>query len=658
MRIYFASQSFYPHIGGVSTYLMNLSVEMVKRGHEVTEVHLRPRDQSVIDEIEGIEIHRVPKIEIDPQTMEGYAKFKEAVYTECHFPKTRFDKPINQTPGYEEFFRINQFFGEELRQLLEQKPAQVIHIHDFQLLFTYKYVPRGTPLILTWHIPFPKKMSPHLSEFLIEQLNQYDKVVFSSPEYNEAAIQAGLPKEKTVLIYPLCNTRLFKPIELDVDKTRKKFKLPTSAKIILCVQRIDPKSGHLQLVNAMPKILKKEPTAKLVFVGESSLSTKISTDRQQLVENVKKRVAELKIENQVLFLGNIDYYALPEVYNAVDVAVLVSQNEGFGLSITEAMACAKPVVATRVGGLPLQIQDGKNGFLVKTGDENQTAKAILKILKDPELARKFGKKSLEIVEEKFLFEYGIEKHLGLYTSLQRQKDELTQIAHLDPTFFRAIIADFDRTLIEKPAKAVFDKNDIDIELFQQLKKTGLKLLLATGRPLEYVIEMDRQIPGIWNCIIAENGAILYFPLSKRTFTITTETMQECRKRMAELDLPETTYGRVMIGAPIRFEKIIQNHLADIWDKLEITQNVDNLIICPLLVGKGYGVRIGLQYLGIDPERTIIFGDAQNDLDMFLNPGYKIAVQNADEKLKRLANHVTKEPANRGIREVLHQIWKT
>ena len=166
MKIYYASQSFYPHIGGVSTYLLNLAREMLKNGNDVVEVHLRPSGELHEGEIKGIEVHRVPREPIDREIMEKYSRFKEVLYKECHYNVREFTKAHHLMDGYEEFNKVNEYFGEQLKQLLEENPADVVHIHDFQLLFAYKYVPRGTPLILTWHIPFIAGMSQHLSRFL------------------------------------------------------------------------------------------------------------------------------------------------------------------------------------------------------------------------------------------------------------------------------------------------------------------------------------------------------------------------------------------------------------------------------------------------------------------------------------------------------------
>ena len=99
MKIYFASQSFYPCIGGVSTYLLNLEKEIVRKGNEAVEVHLRLTGEANEDEIKGIESHRVPKEPIDKNIMLGYAKFKETVYVECHYNSQIFTNPYYQMTG-------------------------------------------------------------------------------------------------------------------------------------------------------------------------------------------------------------------------------------------------------------------------------------------------------------------------------------------------------------------------------------------------------------------------------------------------------------------------------------------------------------------------------------------------------------------------------
>lgn len=655
MKIYYASQSFYPHIGGVSTYLLNLCKEMINKGNEVVEVHLRPSGEENLDEIKGIEVHRVPKEPINKEIMNGYSKFKEIIYKECHYNKNEFIKPANEIRGFSEFNKVNEYFGEEIRELLKQNPADIVHIHDFQLLFTYKYVPRGTPLILTWHIPFIDNMSKELSTFLIKHMNEYDKVIFSSKGYIKAAVKAGFPKEKTELIYPIANTNLFRVLDVDKEKVKEKYKIPKNAKVILCVQRIDSKSGHDQLVRSMPKVLKEVPNAKLVFVGSESLSNKLSKDRAKLAKEIRKLIRKLNLQSSVIFTGNIDYHLLPELYNGVELVALCSKNEGFGLSITEGMACGNPIIGTKVGGIPIQVKNNKNGFLVNVGDIKATAKSIIKILKNEKLRKRMSLKSVEIVGKHFKVEKGIEKHLMLYNDVRKFKDEFHKIEYFHTEDIKGIITDLDRTITDKPAKRQFDPKNFDKDLLKELKNLRIDLFLSTGRNIHYVKKLCNKFKNIWRCIIAENGAILYFPSTKKTITTNTLYMIKAKKIIRNLNLPKTTIGKVITSNRFKDKKIIKEGIGVFADKVSFVRNVDEIMVVPMNVDKGMAVRLAAQYLNIDLDRTIVIGDGENDVDMFLNPGFKIALANAHKKLKDLANQVTEEPSTKGVMEIIKKI---
>lgn len=416
MKVCYASQSFYPHIGGVSTYLLNVARELVNKGHKVKEMHLKTSEEGFEDNIYGIDISRVPKEGLDSETMKGFSQFKEAIYKECHNPNEIFTKNAPEMPGFKEYEKINKYFGEQLTELMEKDKPDIIHIHDFQLLCLHKYIPRHIPAVLTWHIPFNSEVSGHLAKFLAENMKAFDKIIFSTQEYIEEAVKIGIPREKTELIYPVAKTNLFKYLDIDKTEVRRKYGIPEDSKIILCVQRVDAKSGHEQLIKSMPEVLNSVPKAKLVFVGEKSMSSKFSKEREQMTNKVKQLVKDLGIEENVLFLPNIDYHELPKVYNSVDLVALCSRNEGFGLSLTEGMACGNPVIGTKVGGIPEQIEDGKNGYLVEVDDIDSTSKQISKTLNDKELQKQMSQRSLDIVEEKFKTEKGVEKHLKLYNS--------------------------------------------------------------------------------------------------------------------------------------------------------------------------------------------------------------------------------------------------
>ncbi|MBD3209431.1 glycosyltransferase [Candidatus Woesearchaeota archaeon] len=653
MKIYYASQSFYPHIGGVPTYLLNLCKEMVQLGNEVIEVHLRPAGEENYEEIEGIRVHRVPREPIDKELMKEYSRFKEAVYKGSHY-STKGKQNIEDWEGFNAFNTINEYFGGAIQEQLEIEPADIVHIHDFQLLYTYKYVPRGTPLILTWHIPFVKDMHPALKTFLVKHLNQYDKVVFSSEEYIDAAVKAGLPKEKTELIYPIANTHLFRKLELNKEKTREKYKLPKTAKLIISVQRIDPKSGHEQLIKALPLIKKAVPNAKLMFVGGESMSNKLSKDRAALKERIDQLIKDRKLRKNVIFTGTIEYHQLPEVYNVADVNALCSKNEGFGLAVTEGMACGLPVIGTNIGGIPLQIKDGKNGYLVAVGDHRETAKKIIKLLKDDELREKMGAASLNMVKEEFGINVGIEKHAALYNTLITEKDEYRKLEFLEKEEFKGIITDLDRTITDHQTKEAFNPDDYDKELLRKLKRLGLDLFLATSRNLAYCKQLAKKFKH-WKAIICENGAVIYFPEDKKTITTSTYHMRRAKKILTKMDLPGTKKGKIMVRIKEEQEEAARSLIGKLADKVEFTKNVDEIIIVPKHVDKGFGVRQAMLYLNIELDKTICVGDGENDIDMFLNPGFKIALANAHPKLKELAHQVTKKASTKGIYEIIEKL---
>ncbi|MBN2368056.1 phosphoglycolate phosphatase [Candidatus Woesearchaeota archaeon] len=646
MRIYFASQSFYPHIGGVSTYLLNLQKELKKRGNEVIELHLRPSNAPNHEIVEGIEVHRVPKEPLDMDMLKGYSLFKEAIYKESHNIKGSFNRTPDEMEGYDDFILINDAFGQEVRDMLNKDPADIIHIHDFQLIYLYRYIPRGTPLVFTWHIPLSNKVSTHLKKYLLKHLKEYDKVIFSSQEYINAAVKMGLPKGKCELIYPICNTTLFRPLETNREQVLDKYKIPHDANIIMCVQRIDQKSGHEQLIKAMPKILEEIPDAKLVFVGGKSMSSKISNIRKKYEDRVEELITKLGLEEDVIFTGNIDYAELPELYNSVDVVALCSKIEGFGLSVTEAMSCARPIVANNVGGIPIQVKDGENGFLVRPHDADATADRIITLLKDKELRKRFGEKSLEFVKENFSLHKGVEEHIYLYNNLMKEKDVARRLEKLELEDIGAFITDYDRTITDSPGV-------LESETVENLHKLDTVHILATGRKFEYVKELFDRF-GLWECIVCENGSIVYFPKSKKTIKVNSSYLEEARGILMKNGI-SANFGEVIISVNIKEKEKVKEKLHHLTKNLNYIYNVDEMMILPKFVNKGSGVKIALNHLGIDPQNTIVVGDAENDIDLFRTPGYKVALSNAHPRLKLIADEVTEKPGSKGIREIVKKL---
>ena len=155
--------------------------------------------------------------------------------------------------------------------------------------------------------------------------------------------------------------------------------LPQDAQIVLFFGMIRPYKGLDLLIRAMPAVLDAGPQALFVVAGKI-----LHGER----EEYERLIAEIGLEDCVVFTGFCD--AAPGVFAALDVVVLTFDNEPFGRVLIEAMAAAKPVVATDGGGVPEIVVDGQTGTLVPIGDAQATAAAIAAFLDDSGKARAFG----------------------------------------------------------------------------------------------------------------------------------------------------------------------------------------------------------------------------------------------------------------------------
>jgi glycosyltransferase involved in cell wall biosynthesis len=117
------------------------------------------------------------------------------------------------------------------------------------------------------------------------------------------------------------------------------------------------------------------------------------------------------------FTGFVPYEDLKALYSACDVFVLPSFEEGQGVVLLEAMASGKPLIGSNVGGIPMQIKDGWNGFLVEPGNEKQLAEKIGYLIENEEERAMMGKNSRKLAKEEFDWEKIAEKYLRVYESI-------------------------------------------------------------------------------------------------------------------------------------------------------------------------------------------------------------------------------------------------
>jgi glycosyltransferase involved in cell wall biosynthesis len=181
----------------------------------------------------------------------------------------------------------------------------------------------------------------------------------------------------------------------------EEYGMAPSAPIVGVVGRLEPEKGHPTLLDAWPLVLAQVPEAYLLVVGEGSR-----------LEALQEQARALGISSKVVFTGRRD--DVPAVTAALDVAVLPSYREAQGLTILEAMALSRPVVASNVGGIPEMVEDGVTGLLVPPHQPEPLAEAIVRLLRDHPLADTLARAGHDLVHRKFCVEAMVHAIEDLY----------------------------------------------------------------------------------------------------------------------------------------------------------------------------------------------------------------------------------------------------
>jgi len=179
--------------------------------------------------------------------------------------------------------------------------------------------------------------------------------------------------------------------------------------VVGIVARLGYDKGIDVAIKAAARVCQTSPGTRFIFAGDAIFG------ETNYKHNLMELVVQLDLQNHVTFVGHReDVLALME---RCDLIVLPSRRESFGLTLIEAGALAKPVVATKVGGVPEVVVDGETGLLVPSEDAEALAGAILRLLRAPELAWRLGCNARRRVEQHFTIQRAADNLLALYHEL-------------------------------------------------------------------------------------------------------------------------------------------------------------------------------------------------------------------------------------------------
>ncbi|HEX7556226.1 MAG TPA: glycosyltransferase, partial [Leptolinea sp.] len=220
-----------------------------------------------------------------------------------------------------------------------------------------------------------------------------DLIIINSYTGAKMAAARGIPEKKMMVIPNGIDTEQFHPDTAARIESRQLFKIRPEDKVVGIIGRIDPTKDHATFLKAASIVIYQIPETYFLIVGSG----------EKQFELKQKALSEsLGLSNNVIWISS--QKDLLGVYNTLDVCVSSSLGEGFSNVISEAMACEIPCIVTDVGDSAQIV--GDSGYVVPSGDEQEMAAAILKMLQLPqEPRRKLGK----LAREKIISQFSVQK---------------------------------------------------------------------------------------------------------------------------------------------------------------------------------------------------------------------------------------------------------
>lgn len=369
MRVLLLGEQFWPSLGGAEIFASRLMDALRERGFEFAVVTRRDStDLPTIEKRRGVTIHRIP--------------FWNAA--------------ANRDPAA--LLSANK----TLATLKRDFAPDLIHLNGFAptSAFFHLLTHRSNPLpcLITLHALLDAGRTE--TDTLLEStLDKSDQIVACSEAIMRRALELvpGIEGRLTVIRHGLPEPRV-EPLPL-----------PTNPPVFLCLGRLTEVKGFDTAVEAFARVVKQHPAAKLVIAGDG--------DNRYALE---RQVARLGLERLVEFRGWAKPSAVPPLINSTTALLIPSRNEGFGLVALEGGVMARPVIASKVGGLVEVVKDNETGILCEPDETQQFVDAMERILWHPDLAEAMGHAARKRVLAEFDWNKNVDGYEQMYRRLVKQ----------------------------------------------------------------------------------------------------------------------------------------------------------------------------------------------------------------------------------------------
>ncbi|MBE7022078.1 MAG: glycosyltransferase [Ruminococcaceae bacterium] len=352
------------NIGGAGRYLLNYVKHFDRSAFRVTVI--LPQGSQLIERIQGFE---------------GVTLLEAPYMADCSYDKR---------------------CVKHLRALFGKIKPDVLHTHACLSARIAGKQAKVPVVLATRHCiePLPRGIKALASGFINNALCDYYIAVADAVVDNLIACGIKPEKIKTVNngVEPI---RLLSNEEKAAARTRLSIKPEET--VFGIFGRLEPVKGHKYFIKAARQVIREGASAKFLIVGSGSLE-----------KELKERVTRYGLDDYVLFTGFVA--DTTELLNLTDIHVNASESEAMSLSVLEAMSLEKPSIATKNGGNSELIRDGEDGLLVGYADSASLANAMLRLLENPDVSARFGKKA----GEKFRAHYTVEEMVNHLEKLYRE----------------------------------------------------------------------------------------------------------------------------------------------------------------------------------------------------------------------------------------------
>ncbi len=368
MRVLFWSDLFWPYIGGAEIVAAQLLPALTERGYDFLVVtshgYFELPDEA---RYRGIPVYRFPfRMALATGNIDQVAETRKRVTA------------------------LKRTFAPELIHINGLGPSLLFHLGVADS--------HPAPVLVTLHSARPKTAAGRDTLFSHILAGADWVTCVSSSALRETRQLAPAISAYSSLIHNALEKPPLSPESLPIGSPR-----------LLCLGRLVPNKGFDVALAALPLIVDRVPDVRLVIAGDGP-------ERPAL----EQQAAELGLSEVAIFIGSVAPAMVPELINAATVVVMPSRREGFGLVALEAALMARPVVASRVGGLPEVVVDQQTGLLVEQDDRGGLAAAISFLLEHPGVAARMGQAARQRAQEMFGFERFVNAFDALYQRLIKE----------------------------------------------------------------------------------------------------------------------------------------------------------------------------------------------------------------------------------------------